>query len=65
MEPRSLIGWIEYLMTINGPEPRGYVESPLDYQFYIDRQLAPIADAILFFKSTSLAEITEKQLGLF
>lgn len=58
-------GWIEYLMTINGPEPRAYIDSPIDYQFYIDRQLAPIADAILSFKSTSLAKITDKQLGLF
>ena len=58
-------GWVEYLMTVNGPEPKAYVESPIDHQFYIDRQLAPIADAILAFKSTSLGEITDKQLGLF
>jgi len=57
--------WVEYVMTVNGPEPRAYQESPFDYQFYIDRQLAPIADAILSFKSTSLAAITDKQLGLF
>lgn len=57
--------WVEYLITVTGPEPRAYVSSNLDYQFYIDRQLAPIADAILSFKSTSLAEITDKQLGLF
>lgn len=58
-------GWIEYVMTANGPEPKAYVESPIDYEFYIDRQLAPIADAILSFKATSLAKITDKQLGLF
>lgn len=57
--------WVEYLMTINGPEPKAYLVSPIDHQFYIDRQLAPIADAILAFKSTSLAEITDRQLGLF
>lgn len=58
-------GWIEYVMTRNGPEPRAYLASAIDYDFYIDRQLAPIADAILAFKSTSLAEIVDKQLGLF
>ena len=58
-------GWIEYRMTVNGPEPMDYVESPIDYDFYIERQLAPIADAILGFQNTSLAEITDKQLGLF
>jgi DNA polymerase II len=58
-------GWIEYVMTLNGPEPRLYRESGIDYQFYIDKQLAPVADAILSFKSTSLQEITNKQMGLF
>jgi DNA polymerase-2 len=57
--------WIEYVMTLNGPEPRLYRESAIDYQFYVDKQLAPVADAILQFKSTSLQEITDKQLGLF
>jgi len=58
-------GWIEYLMTLNGPEPRLYRDSPIDYQFYIDRQLTPIADAILSFKSASLGAIVDKQMGLF
>ncbi len=57
--------WVEYVMTINGPEPRLYRESPIDYQFYVDKQLAPIADAILLFKSASLKDITDKQLNLF
>lgn len=58
-------GWIEYRMTLNGPEPVAYSASPVDYHFYIDRQLAPIADAILHFSDTSLAELTDKQMGLF
>ncbi len=58
-------GWVEYVMTLGGPEPRLYRESAIDYQFYVDRQLAPIADAILFFKSSSLAKLTDKQMGLF
>ncbi len=58
-------GWIEYIMTVNGAEPKNYRRSRIDYQFYIDKQLAPIADSILFFKTTSLAKITDRQLGLF
>jgi DNA polymerase-2 len=57
--------WVEYLMTLNGPEPKQYVESRLDYNFYVERQLRPIADAILSFKSTSLGDITDRQLSLF
>ncbi len=58
-------GWIEYVMTVAGPEPQRYSESAFDYDFYIDRQLAPIADAVLVFRDTSLASITDKQLDLF
>ena len=58
-------GWIEYLMTASGPEPRLYRQSPIDYDFYIDKQLTPIADAILVFKSSSMAKILDRQMGLF
>jgi DNA polymerase-2 len=58
-------GWIEYVMTTAGPEPLAYLASTIDYEFYIDRQLAPIADAILGFQGTSLGALTDKQLGLF
>ncbi len=58
-------GWIEYIMTINGAEPRQYRESAIDYEFYIERQLTPIADAILVFKSSSMEKILNNQIGLF
>ena len=57
--------WIEYVMTINGPEPKQYLRSDIDYDFYVEKQLAPVADAILAFKGTSLGQITDRQLGLF
>lgn len=57
--------WVEYLMTVNGPEPRQYRESPIDYEFYIDRQIGPVADAILVFESTSMKELLDKQMELF
>ena len=40
-------GWIQYVMTRNGPEPLEVRSSPIDYDHYLSRQLQPIADAIL------------------
>lgn len=58
-------GWVEYIMTTAGPEPRQYRTSPIDYDFYIDKQLAPIADSILVFHSTSMDKLLDRQIGLF
>lgn len=58
-------GWIEYVMTVSGPEPRQYRQSPIDHDFYIDKQLAPIADAILVYQGQSLEQILTQQIGLF
>ncbi|MCW8834563.1 MAG: DNA polymerase II [Colwellia sp.] len=58
-------GWIEYYITINGPQAVEQLSAPLDYQFYIDRQLCAVADAILPFIGTSFEQIVDAQLGLF
>ena len=58
-------GWIEYIMTSSGPEPRLYRIAPIDYDFYIEKQLVPIADSILIFKSSSMDDILNQQIGLF
>ena len=52
-------------MTTNGPEPRQYRQASIDFNFYIDKQLTPIADAILIFKSSSMNDIINQQIGLF
>ncbi len=57
--------WIEYVITINGPEPLVAQESLINYQHYIDRQLAPVADGILYFMDNSLANIIDQQISLF
>lgn len=57
--------WVEYVMTTAGPEPRQYRQSPVDFDFYIDKQLAPVADAILVFKASSMHAILNQQMGLF
>jgi len=58
-------GWIEYYITVNGPQAVEHLSAPLDYQFYIDRQLCAVADAILPFIGKSFEQITDAQLGLF
>ncbi|CAK6714945.1 DNA polymerase II [Vibrio harveyi] len=58
-------GRIEYLITVNGPEPHEYRNSPIDYQHYIDKQLKPIADAILPFIGTDFERLSAPQMGLF
>ncbi|MGL5948686.1 MAG: DNA polymerase II [Aeromonas sp.] len=58
-------GTIAYVITLNGPEPLEYQTSALDYEHYIDKQLRPIADAILPFINQSFARICGQQLELF
>ena len=57
-------GWIEYYYTLNGPEPKENLISPLDYDLYIERQIEPIVDGIVTFFATSFNEITSKQMNL-
>ena len=64
--------WISYLITLNGPEPVGsyevhmeWLQSPIDYQHYVDKQLSPVADSILHFMDESLGQLVESQLSLF
>lgn len=56
--------WVNYLMTLHGPEPQPN-SSPIDYQHYIDKQLAPAVDSILQFFDTSFADIVDRQLSFF
>ncbi len=57
--------YIEYLITVNGPEPVELLKSSIDYQHYLDRQLAPAADGILHFLGDSFSELTSAQLNMF
>lgn len=58
-------GRIEYVITVSGPEPKEYQKSAIDYQHYIDKQLKPVAEAILPFIGIDFATLSEPQLGLF
>ena len=57
--------WIEYVITLQGAEPANATHAPLDYQHYIDSQLAPVADGILHFLDVSFAQLTGDQIDLF
>ncbi len=56
---------VRYLITTAGPEPVEAVVSPIDYEHYLEKQLAPAADGILQCLGTSFGELTDAQLGLF
>ncbi|GAB1261185.1 DNA polymerase II [Aurantivibrio plasticivorans] len=57
--------WVEYVLTVNGPEPVTHVVSQIDYQHYVDKQLAPVADSVLQFIDLSFKDIVAPQLSLF
>ncbi|UTF61500.1 DNA polymerase II [Gilvimarinus sp. DA14] len=57
--------WVSYVITINGAEPAAARRSPIDYEHYREKQLAPVADGILYFLGDSLAAITDQQISLF
>ncbi|WP_237772544.1 DNA polymerase II [Herbaspirillum robiniae] len=58
-------GWINYVMTTAGPEPLEKRSAAIDYAHYLERQLAPVADAILAFVGDSFAAVTSPQQELF
>lgn len=57
--------WIDYVITVSGPEPSEERTSVLDYQHYIDKQLVPVADGILHFLNTSYHSVISEQSELF
>lgn len=67
-------GWIQYLMTTNGPQPMEVYETSqgglqgglqIDYQHYFEKQIAPVCDGLLALYDTSFAEICGQQMSLF
>lgn len=56
---------VRYLMTVNGPEPLELLRSPIDYQHYVDKQLAPVADTILPFIGARFETLSAPQIDLF
>jgi DNA polymerase-2 len=59
---RSLI---RYVITLDGVQPLEFNTSKLDYDFYVEKQLKPIADDILPFIGKDFDSIAGDQMGLF
>ncbi|WP_409422584.1 DNA polymerase II [Pseudaeromonas sp. ZJS20] len=58
-------GEIDYYQTLAGPEPVGHRQQAIDYQHYIDKQLRPVAEAILPWIGLSFDGLAGEQLSLF
>lgn len=58
-------GWISYVMTTAGPEPLETRRGALDYDHYLERQLQPVADAILPFLDEDFSRLVTGQRDLF
>lgn len=58
-------GWISYVITLNGPQAIEHRRADIDYDHYVEKQLRPIAEAILPFVGQSFERITCAQFGLF
>lgn len=48
---------IHYVMTIDGPQPIQKKTSRIDYDHYIDKQIKPLADAVLVFFGQNFDDI--------
>ena len=58
---------VEYYITTEGPEPIQKLKHKIDYNHYIEKQIAPIANQILTLLGKSLEDINKgsKQAKLF
>ena len=56
---------IDYVMTTHGAEPVAYRQHQIDYEHYIEKQLRPVAEAILPFIGRRFDEWANEQLALF
>lgn len=57
--------WISYVITHNGPVPVELTPDNPDYDHYHERQLKPVADALLQFFDTSFDDVVSNQMSLF
>jgi len=67
LDPEEQRGLIEYVWTVDGPQPVSKAAAPLDYAHYVERQLKPIARGFEEVLETDLASLfgERKQLELF
>lgn len=51
---------IEYYITTKGPEPIQKLKDPIDYDHYLEKQLKPIANTLLFFFNRTFEDILKE-----
>jgi DNA polymerase II len=56
---------VEYLQTLEGPEPVASRRSPIDHRHYLEKQLGPAVDVVLRLMGTSFEREAGEQLSLF
>ncbi|MFQ6371514.1 DNA polymerase II [Shewanella sp. YIC-542] len=55
---------IEYVITSNGPEPVLLSHGTPDYQYYLEKQIRPVAEPVLTQLQLSFEQIAIKQISL-
>ncbi|MFT6153176.1 MAG: DNA polymerase-2 [Bermanella sp.] len=65
--PYEYGGWIEYIITQQGPMAIECLEPnmKINYDHYIEKQLTPVIDSILYFLGTSFDSLTNPQGDIF
>ncbi|WP_394204027.1 DNA polymerase II [Shewanella waksmanii] len=55
---------IDYVITTQGAQPLQYITSPINYDYYLDKQIKPIADPVLSILKLNFSELTSNQMSL-
>jgi DNA polymerase-2 len=55
---------IDYVITVNGPEPQSLRRSAIDYSYYLDKQIKPIAEPVLSLLQLSFEQLVLRQMTL-
>ena len=64
---KELRGVIDYVITVEGPEPAAGRRNPIDYEHYVERQIRPVAEPVLGVLQRDFDEVrrNQRQLELF
>ena len=55
---------VEYIITVNGPEPVELTRSAVDYLYYLEKQIKPIAEPVLSMLNLSFNQLVLRQMTL-
>ena len=57
--------WVEYVITVNGPELKQLQTSKLNREHYVEKQIRPIAESILPYLNSNFDQVLNGQASLF